>query len=246
MPDNPEQIRKKLYEEYEDSLFRLVMHDAAEKEGRLFLEENEKLKNDPDFQPSAAALKNFSQQLDAHLKPKAYNRNLRLLNVLSRAAAAVLVVLVILGLTAMTVQAVRVRVLNFLIDIKPEYTLFELKESHSNKINWHNAYVLTYIPPGFEVNPSSVKEPNGLIEFRNPQGQLITYIEYSKNARIVLDTEKASVFKTVIINGHEGKLIVKKSLVTVIWPMDDRIFLIRGQIGEDTAIKMAEGVKFVD
>ncbi len=47
MPDNsPEQIRKKLYEEYEDSLFKLVMHDAAEKEGKLFLEEKEKLKND--------------------------------------------------------------------------------------------------------------------------------------------------------------------------------------------------------
>jgi len=49
MPNNsPEQTRKKLYEAYEDSLFQLVMHDAAEKEGRLFLEEKEKLKNDPE------------------------------------------------------------------------------------------------------------------------------------------------------------------------------------------------------
>ncbi|OPY58989.1 MAG: hypothetical protein A4E55_00476 [Pelotomaculum sp. PtaU1.Bin035] len=68
MPDNsPEQIRKKLYEEYEDSLFKLVMHDAAEKEGKLFLEEKEKLKNDLECMPYDSELKRFSQQLDAHL-----------------------------------------------------------------------------------------------------------------------------------------------------------------------------------
>ena len=53
MPNNsPEQIQKKLYEEYEDSLFKLVMHNAAAKEGQLFLEEKAKLKNDLEFQPS--------------------------------------------------------------------------------------------------------------------------------------------------------------------------------------------------
>ena len=41
--NDPEQIRGKLYQEYEDSLFRLVIHDAAEKEGKLLLEEKEML-----------------------------------------------------------------------------------------------------------------------------------------------------------------------------------------------------------
>ncbi|GAB6173597.1 hypothetical protein JCM15765_30750 [Paradesulfitobacterium aromaticivorans] len=66
--NSSEQIRKKLYEEYEDSLFRLIMHDASEKEGKLFLEEKEKLKNDPESLPSEEAFQRFSQQLDAHLK----------------------------------------------------------------------------------------------------------------------------------------------------------------------------------
>ncbi len=68
MPNNSlDQVRKKLYEEYEDSLFKLIMHDAAEKEGRLFLEEKEKLKNDPKFMPSRAAIKKFNK-LIARLK----------------------------------------------------------------------------------------------------------------------------------------------------------------------------------
>ena len=36
-----DQIHKKLYEDYEDSLFKLILFEAAEKEGKLFLKENE-------------------------------------------------------------------------------------------------------------------------------------------------------------------------------------------------------------
>ncbi|TEB15565.1 hypothetical protein Psfp_02060 [Pelotomaculum sp. FP] len=254
MPDNsPEQIRKRLYEEYEDSLFKLVMHDAAEKEGKLFLEEKEKLKNDLDCMPCDSGLKRFSQQLDAHLKkPKAYAKRQRVLKALNRVALAMLAVIVILFASVATVQAVRVRVLNFLMDIQQEYTSFQLKDSSSGSegnsaaINWHKAYVPTYIPDGYEVSAISNSEPLKRIEFKNPQGVLITYIELSEGNKPALDTEDASAFEPVSINGHEGSLIVKNSLVTVIWAMNDRMFMIRGQMEKDTAVKMAEGVKYID
>lgn len=38
---------ERLYENYEDALFSLLMEDVAEAEGRAALEENERLKNDP-------------------------------------------------------------------------------------------------------------------------------------------------------------------------------------------------------
>ncbi len=61
MPNNSSKTaREKLYEEYEDILFKLVINDAAEKEGKLFLEENERLKNDSDFQPTKEVYEKFS------------------------------------------------------------------------------------------------------------------------------------------------------------------------------------------
>ncbi|MFA7077278.1 MAG: DUF4367 domain-containing protein [Syntrophomonas sp.] len=254
MPNNsPEQIRKKLYEEYEDSLFKLVMHDATEKEGQLFLEEKEKLKNDPEFLPSQEAIQKFSQQLDAHLKkPKAYARRQRILKALNRVAVAMLITLVILGTTVVTVQAVRVRVLNFLMDIQQEYTSFQLKDSGSGSeggsttIDWHKAYMPTYIPAGYEVITSSNGELLRRIEFKNQQGSFITYMELSEGNKPALDTENASVFETVSINGHEGTLVVKDSLVTIIWQMNNRMFMIRGQTEKDTAVKMTEGVKYIE
>lgn len=40
--------------------------------------------------------------------------------------------------------------------------------------------------------------------------------------------------------------MVKNSLVTIIWAMQDRMFMIRGEIEKDMAIKMAEGVNYID
>jgi len=254
MPNNSsEQLRQKLYDEYEDSLFKLIMHDVAEKEGRLFLEEKEKLKHDPEFLPSQAAVQKFSQQLDAQLKKsQAYAGRRRIWQALNRAAVAMLVVMVIFFTTVATVEAVRVRVLNFLMDIQKEYTSFQLKDSSNGSeggsaiIDWSQAYAPTYIPEGFEVRTISDGKLIKTIEFQNPQGSIITYTELSEGTKPTVDTENASVFEAVSINGHEGALVVKNSLVTVIWAMEDRMLMIRGEIEKDMVIKMAEGVKYLD
>lgn len=255
MPNSsPEQVRKKLYEEYEDSLFKLVMHDAAEKEGQLFQEEKEKLKNDPEFLPSQEAVQKFSRQLGTHLiKPKTYARRQRTWQTLNKVAIAMLIILVILSTTVVTVQAVRVRALNFLMDIQQEYTSFELQNKDNSGsvgssaiIDWHKAYVPTYIPVGYEVSASSNNEGLKIIEFKNQQGSLITYLELSEGNKPGLDTENASVFEQVNINGHEGTVVVKNSLVTIIWAMNDRMFMIRGQLDKETVIKMAAEVKYID
>ncbi len=252
MPSNsPEQIQKKLYEEkYEDSLFKLVMYYAAEKEGQIFLEEKCKLKNNPEFQPSSAAVRKFSQLLDTQLKKQqVHTRRQRILSPINKAAVAMLIILIVLGSTIMTVEAVKVRVLNFIMDVEPEYTSFALKDTdkgESTIVDWHKAYAPTFIPTGYEVNAVSIGKYSKSIELKNKQGLLITYMELSEGNKPQLDTEKASTIKTININGHEGKLIVKDSLVSVIWPMNDHMYIIRGQIDEDTMIKIAEGVKFID
>ncbi|NLW44808.1 MAG: DUF4367 domain-containing protein [Syntrophomonadaceae bacterium] len=253
MPNNsPEQIRKKLYEEYEDSLFKLVMHDVAEKEGRLFLEEKEKLKNDPEYLPSQAAVQKFSRQLDAQLrKPRVYAGSLLIWQALNKAAIAMLIVLVILGSTVVTVEAVRVRALNFLMDIQQEYTSFQLKDSSdaeggSVTIDWPRSYIPTYIPEGYEIVNARKDKQSSFIEFQNPKGESITYMELMQEIKPHLDTENASEIETVSINGFEGTLVMKESSVTLIWAMDDRMFMIRGQIDKDTAVRIAEGVKYIE
>lgn len=251
--NSSDQTRKKLYEEYEDSLFRLVMHDAAEKEGKLFLEEKEKLKNDPEYKPSPDEIKKFSRQLDTQLKkPKADATRQRVLKSLNRVAVAMLLVIVILFTTVASVQALRVRVLNFIMNIQPEYTSFHLKESDSASnggssiVNWTKAYVPTYIPDGYEVSNTSNSEMLKKIVFQNQQNKdlIIVYTELGEASSPGVDTEDASSFKTISINGQEGTLVEKNSFVTIVWQIDNRLFTVQAPTSEDIAIKIAQGVKY--
>jgi len=252
--NSPQQIRKKLYEEYEDSLFRLVMHDAGQHEGKLFLEEKEILNNDPESLPSEEAFQRFSQQLEAHLKKRRANIEKRhILKVITRSAVIILVVMV-LSLTAVaSVQALRVRVLNLLLDIQPKYTSFQLKESGSSLgggspvVDWTKTYVPTYIPDGYQISNIANGDLFKKIVFENQdKDSLITYMELSEGNNPAVDTENASVFKPISINGHEGTLVVKNSMVTIVWEMDNYIFIIQTQTREEIAVKIAEGVKYIE
>lgn len=83
------------------------------------------------------------------------------------------------------------------------------------------------------------------IEFKNQHRASITYMELSGNDKTAIDTENTS-FENVSINGHDGTVVMKNSLVTVIWTMNDHIFMVRGQTDKNTAIKIAEGVKYIE
>jgi hypothetical protein len=268
--NSPEQIRERLYEEYEDSLFKLIMHDAAAKEGRLFLEEKKQLAEDPASIPSPQALRQFKRQLAVQLrKKKIAAARKRVGKLLNRTAVAVLAAAVFLFVTVANVQALRVRVLNLLVDIQPQYTSFRLngdeataKESAGNspnsvksaagsagagdlQIGWSNAYVPTYVPDGYQVSSIDNKTLIKKIVFQNPaKDSTINYMEFSEDSNLAVDTENA-VVKPVNINGNKGRLIEKNSLVTAVWAMDNRMFLVQAPLSAETVLKIAEGVKYV-
>ncbi|NBJ16529.1 MAG: DUF4367 domain-containing protein [Dehalobacter sp. 4CP] len=246
-------MQKKLYEEYEDSLFRLVMYETAEKEGKALLEEREKLKNDPAFVPSEEAVQKFRAQLDNILKKKkAYALRQKTFRILNRSAVAMLIVIILLFTTVASVQAIRVKVLNFFMDIQPKYTSYQVNETGNVSgnggpvVNWTNAYIPTYIPEGYKVTNSSNSEMYKEIIFKNQQDMFIVYSELTEGSIAQVDTENASVFKEISINGHKGTLTVKNSTVTIVWQMEGHIFTVNASTDQDTAQKIAEEVKYIN
>jgi hypothetical protein len=250
---NPEQIRQKFYDEYENSLFRLVMHDVSEKEGRLLTEENTQLKKDPEYLPSQVQIKEFSKLLDIHVKKHLFRPVKPLfMQSLNRAAVVMLSVIIIFSTAMLTVQAFRIEVLNFLIDVKSKYTSFQLNDVNNDSagsliVNWTNAYVPAYIPDGYEVSNISSSESIKKLIFSNKQeaNSFIMYTECSPSNSIAVDSENASLVKTVYINGKIGTLVVKNSIATVGWEMNGCLFLVETPISTEEAIKIAEGVKFI-
>lgn len=244
--------RDKLREEYEDALFKMLMHDAAEHEGKAQLDELQSMDQSSDSKPSELALKRFSKQLDIELRKKRRAERKQRALVAIRTLAISLVAVLVVFFTAMTtVSAFRTRLMNLWVDIRPEYTAFQLRGSDSTEggsmvVNWSNVYAPTYIPKGYEVSSFSFNEGLKRIVFENASTQtFILYTESDEYNNLAVDTENADRFEEISINGNNGMLVVKDSLVTIVWEQGGRLFMIKTQNDVDTAIRMAEGVKFI-
>lgn len=245
---------KKLYKEYEDSLFRLIMHNAAEKEGKLLLEEKTALQGDPSNQPSSEAMKKFEQKLTSYKKKNSTKKKGQILHsFINKAAIFFLVLIVTFAVSVISVQALRVQVMNFLIDVQPEYTSFQIKDKASGSsgekltVNWTNTYLPTYIPAGYEVDSLTYTAPLKEITYRNQKNKnsLIDFSENDSSNNVEVDTENASVIKTVFVNGHKGTLVVKNLQTTVVWNMDHHIFVICTEESMGKTLEIAQNVKFV-
>lgn len=249
--NNAEEI-KNLNEAYEDGLFRVIMNNVAEAEGKLLLEENEQLNKEYKNFPSPESVKRFTKLLDSNLKKAKSLKNGRVSKILHRTAVAMMATILTLFGVTFSVQAVRVQVLNFLINIEPEYTSLQLNDSDNMQkngkliVNWKNAYVPTYIPDGYEVTSISYDKAIKKIIFSNPNNDLtIIYTEYNSINTIAVDTEDASLVEKVKVNDHDGTLSIKDSISSIAWIIDTHLFVFQGQMSTDEAIKMAESVKFV-
>jgi len=251
VPYNSSDAVRKLNEEYEDALFRLILNVAAEKEGRLIYEENIKSKERQENLPPQESLKRFTSLLGAKLKSaKRNHRNPG--RILRRTAVAVMAVIIMCSVMMVSVDAFRLKVLNLLISIEPKYTSIQISNSDDKEnrggliVDWKNAYVPTYIPAGYKAERVSSSATVKTINFKKEDdNSTLIYTEYSTSYGIAIDTENASIIKAIEIGGREGTLSVKDSVTSVAWIMDDRLFVIQGQAETNEIIKMAEDVKFL-
>lgn len=250
--NNTDKIRE-LDELYEDGLFRLVMNDVAEKEGKILCEENERLKSDPENLPSQENVDRFAKRLDSYLKKaKKDQKSQSTSNRFSGVAVALLVLVIIFATMILTVQALRIQVLNFLISIEPNFTSLQLNVNSGDQdngqwiVNWINTYVPMYIPEGYEVSSISYSDSARKIMYtKQEDNSSIIYIQYGSKNCVFIDTENSLFVEKVRINGQDGILSVKDSITSVVWTADAYLFIIQGQVSKDEAVKMAESVKFI-
>ena len=243
----PDRNKQKLYDDYEDSLFRLIMNEVAEKEGMLFEKENEILKNDPEYMPSQKAVKKFKKQLNA-----CHRRNLikklHIAKAINKIAVVVLIMVVVFTTAMVSADAFRIEVLNYLIHMEDKYTSFRLIDSSDRiklGIEWKDSYAPTYVPKGYEVSDSYLSDTFKKVIFQNKQDKdsYILYTESGASNTLAVDTEEASLIEAVKINQTEGTAVTKGSLISVIWEMGNHIFVIEGPIDKEELVKVAESVK---
>ncbi|MEK5003243.1 MULTISPECIES: DUF4367 domain-containing protein [Paenibacillus] len=243
---------KLLEEEYEKIKIKLLMIRFAELEGKMLLDENTELSNNPLYLLSEKTKLSFIMRLNRHFAFYHLKQTIRFFATSYKKVAVLLAVF--LFAVALNVEAVRVKVLNMFIQVQEEYTEIRLgqgtqhlKDSHL-QINWENAYVPTEVPEGYRIEEVKNLQNIKSIEYVNDSDGYILFQQNNENSGMNVDTEEADELSHTTIQGHDGLIVRKKNVVTLVWQNEGRLFLILGdspQLRKEELVKMAESVTLV-
>lgn len=172
---------------------------------------------------------------------------------LPRLVAVLVLIFVIITIFVANVEAIRIKVLNFMMDETEKYTSVDIKEesdvlesesiSRAIPPDWEGQYAPTYIPEGFRITEAKNYNDTSSIVYLNDARQMILFQKWPReNVNLRIDTEGTDT-TSININGFEGLLVEKDDIIRVMWYSDDVLFTISSQIDKNELIKIAESVQ---
>lgn len=241
--------KSQLEEEYEDSFWRLIIHEYAEKEGEELIREAEEARNDPQYAPSPEAARRFNKMVNKYFRERKFRAVTNKASKIIKAAGIIVLVFVTMFTVAfISVDAFRVQILNFLVTFENKYTSVKLDESEPFEnitAGLSDTYAPSYIPKGYKIveiwDMMSIKT----IKYINSEEKDITFMEFDSTGNYNIDTENAEIRKSIKINETEGVFVLKDEKTTVSWTQNDKIFVITAQISEEEIVRIAESIIFI-
>lgn len=173
--------------------------------------------------------------------------------VLSIAAVILIAILTATAVFVASAEAIRIKVLNLVMEDMGEYTSVDIKEEPeaSEDIlatvppNWEGQYAPTYIPEDFVISQYKSYNHTKTIVYLDDSGQMILFEERSGEiSSLRLDTEYTDA-TPIEINGFEGLLVEKDGIVKITWYNDELLFAITGKIDKNELIRIAESVELI-
>lgn len=150
------------------------------------------------------------------------------------------------GSLIMHVDAWKIPFLNFVFDIGDTGTDVEFRNSDSTDpvgIASDLAYP-AYIPEGFSVETSSEGETRNTIVYSNQDGKTIIFsVNQSDKTIWTLYTNEERT--PVRVNGYDGYSIQYTDGISLIWGMEDMIFMLYGEVPDNEIKKIAESVEIM-
>lgn len=242
-----------LREQYEDSLFKLLMDELSVKEGQRLIEENERLRHENDVILPDGLEARCEKLINDIFTAKKRKKSLQSAKkALSRVAVIVLVSGIIFGTLFSTVSAFRVTVSKLFIQNNPSSTNITINDSGEQSIEDGSitipsgSYLPTWLPSGYNLTSYNSTKEITKAAFSNSADNVILYLEFGNNEVLGVNSQGADSAESVKINGLDGLLVAKDDVTSVSWADIDRGMLLRIRttgIDKETVIKIAESVK---
>jgi len=229
-----------------DSLYRYVGYRHSENVARE-LDEISKLAKDMEYPKElddwfAGYIENVKKSEKKAKRMAAAKR------IANKAAMVAIVLMIGLALVTFSVDALRIGVLNFIVETTQRYTSIKvgnvIDKEDEVTIPWSSYYLQEYITDGYSISRVEEFSDIRMIYYQNASGEVIEFSQSFGNYNYQIDTENAEATE-VMINGTKGILADKNGDITLIWSNSDYTFFLFGKADREEIIKMAESIKFI-
>ena len=239
---------ERLYEQYEDAFFALLMNRVAEANGKELMQKNEELLADPNAAVPESLSKRCLHTIEKSYRKariqKAAKKTLRTLN---RVALWILIPLfMFVGVFAAS-ETVRVKTLNYLVetfDFGTSYELFVGQNNMEVPIEDNKARVLNAAPADFILTTGEESETSCIYHFPNSLNEEfeveIYYVSETNTATVTIDTEDAEV-REENLDGQGVSIIHKDNFYQICW-IEDTSNLMFVVYGEDISLDVLQSV----
>lgn len=245
---------ERLYNDYEDALFALLMDEVAQEEGAQLLEENERLKNDP----NAAVPPELDKKSLETIRRTLAGRNRRHTHTvgwyLSRLAIAILAALLLFAVAYASIPDLQLKTLQMLVensDVSSRLSFAGGKNEEVTPANQRQTlagYTLPEISESYAVVDQGETSRSAWIEYKHTDGSVIR-IKITKSSDSFLDNEAIEGYEDIEIHGFSGKIYYDKAgAVYASWYDTDRekvITIYADGIDKEAARTYAEQMSYV-
>ena len=175
--------REQLREEYEDALFALMMDEFAVAEGEKALEENERLKKDPDFVVPTEVERRCLKTISRHCTEQSIHAAGRTFSRIVSKVAIVALVGMLLFTTAFAASPeFRANTLNWVIEVFDDRTEFSLLSPSIGEESGDSGYTLktAWLPDGYALIEENSNDSFVINTYQSSDGPEISIAVFSE------------------------------------------------------------------
>ncbi len=224
----------------DNDLWDKILDDLIDKAAPIAAEELGMELPDPDDVEFSKEHENAMRKLFRKEQRKLVYR--KVLKYSKRAAVFFLAIVVVSGVFVFSVEAWRVKVLNFVIDMSQTHSEINFSEEGTKGDSYASDEItLGYIPEGFKLDKKDVKGDMISLVFKGEESYFIFSMREITGS-IGIDTEDASV-KKLKINGHEALFSSNENVNILVWHDEDYTYSLSGTVEENEMAEIARSIK---
>lgn len=236
-----------LYEQYNDALFRLLMHSVAQHQGQQYQEENQALKaqeGGPSETAKHRCLRTISRQVRrGHARAAARTAS----RVLSKAAVVMLLVISCLTADFAVSPVFRSDALRWAVATFGDHAEYRFNQTEGGV--QYQGIEVGWLPEGYELVESRATNRTILRRYTKSGADMkqridIRIMDFSDEGVFKIDTEADEVYQ-VLVQNTLATVIERDNSVQLIWmyPESNCIIMLCGDnISTETALRIAQSI----